>query len=96
MALGSIQSIVVCVPVQETANVQQQAVCPVVNGQNFAPANLQAYVIDPSQQNNLEAAVGPFDYGYAAGVWSLGFSMVVGLYAISVGIGSVLGMVRRG
>lgn len=96
MALGSIQSIVVCVPVQETTNVQQQAVCPVVNGQNFAPANLQAYVIDPSQQNNLEAAVGPFDYGYAAGVWSLGFSMVVGLYAVSAGIGSVLSMIRRG
>lgn len=96
MTIGSIQTVVVCVPVGELTSPQQQAVCPVVNGQNFVPGNIQAYVIDPSQQNSLEAAVGPFDYGYAAGVWSLGFSIVVGLYAVSAGIGSVLSMIRRG
>ncbi|MDK6078650.1 hypothetical protein [Massilia varians] len=96
MALGSIQNLVMCVPVAEVTSPQQQAVCPVVNGQNYAPANMQAYVIDPSQQNNLEAAVGPFDYSYASGVWALGFTMVVGLYAVSLGIGHALGMIRRG
>lgn len=96
MALGSVQTIVACVPVTESTSPQQQAVCPVVNGQSFAPANMQAYVIDPSQQNNLEAAVGPFDYAYASGMWALGFTMVVGLYAVSLGIGHVLGMIRRG
>jgi hypothetical protein len=96
MSLGSVQSLVICVSVDAPVSTQQQSVCPVVNGQNFAPANMQAYLIDPAQQNNLEAAVGPFDYVYASGVWALGFTMVVGLYAVSLGIGHVLGMIRRG
>jgi hypothetical protein len=93
--LGSIQTIVVCVPATEQAELQPR-VCPAVGGQSMTPATLQAYLIDPAQQNNLEAAVGPFDYQYAASIWSLAFSMVVGLYFVSVSIGSVLGMIRRG
>lgn len=96
MTIGSIQTVVVCVPAGEATSPQQQAVCPVANGQSFAPANMQVYVIDPSQQNNLEAAVGAFDYVYASGLWVLGFTMVVGLYAVSLGIGHVLGMIRQG
>lgn len=96
MAIGSVQTVVVCMPVADATTSQQQASCPTVNGHFFAPGNMQAYLIDPSQQNNFEAAVAPFDYAYATGVWSLAFMMVVGLYAVSVGIGSVLGMVRRG
>jgi len=96
MNLGSVQTVVVCVPVADAACATQQAVCPAVNGQFFAPGNVQAYVLDPSQQNNIEASIGPFDYVYAAGLWSLAFSMVVGLYCVSLGIGSVLDMIRRG
>lgn len=95
MSFGSIETLVVCVPVT-AATIEQQSLCPTREGQAYAPANMQAYVLDPSQQNNLEAAIGPFDYAYATGVWSLAFTMVVGLYAVSIGIGSVLGMIRRG
>lgn len=93
---GSVQSVVVCVPVAEPASAQQQAVCPSVNGQNFAPTNMQAYVIDPSQQGMIEASMGPFDYPQGAAIWAAAFSMVVGLYFVSTAIGSVLGMIRRG
>lgn len=94
--LGSISTVIVCVPSATPSSGQEQALCPVAGGQYMAPATVQAYLINPAQQNNLEAAVGPFDYGYASGVWALGFSMVVGLYAVSNGIGSVLAMIRRG
>ncbi|TAK93486.1 MAG: hypothetical protein EPO09_12485 [Aquabacterium sp.] len=60
------------------------------------PSRVQAYLLDPSQQNSIDAALGEFDYAYAGGVWGLAFSMVVGLYFSAHGIGLVLGMVRRG
>lgn len=93
---GSLQFIVVCVPVPEATSPQQQAVCPVSNGQNFAPKNMQAYVIEPSQQGAIEASMGPFDYSQGATVWAAAFSMVVGLYFVSAAIGAVLSMIRRG
>lgn len=94
--LGSIQTVVVCIPVAESTNAQQQTVCPVVEGHFSAPANMQAYVIDSSQQGIIEASIGPFDYAQAAGLWSAAFSIVVGLYFVSTGVGSVLGLIRRG
>lgn len=96
MPSGSIQSVVVCIQVAEPASSQQQIVCPAANGRNFAPANMQAYVIDPSQQGMIEASMGPFDYAEGAAVWAAAFSMVVGLYFVSAAIGAVLGMIRRG
>jgi len=98
MAIGSVQTLVVCVPeVTNTNNSVNQQICPTNSaGQTFAPTNLQAYVLDPTQQGQFEAAFGQFDYGYAAGVWGLAFSMVVGLYFVSHGIGLVLGFIRRG
>ncbi|MBK1889964.1 hypothetical protein Undi14_07930 [Undibacterium sp. 14-3-2] len=95
MAKGSTQSVVVCTP-STTASTAQQAVCPKVGTQFYVPTKVQAYLLDPSQQNNIDAALGDFDYAYASGLWSLAFSMVVGLYFVSHGIGQVLGMVRRG
>ncbi|MDC7717312.1 hypothetical protein PQU95_08830 [Vogesella sp. DC21W] len=87
MALGQTVSVVIC-----TQGTPNRAPCP--SGQTTKV--LQAYVIDPSQQNNFEAATGPFDYGYASAIWALAFSTVVGLYFVSHGIGLVLGMIRRG
>ncbi|MBR7791682.1 hypothetical protein KDM87_03675 [Undibacterium sp. FT147W] len=95
MAKGSTQSVLVCTP-STTASTAQQAVCPKVGTQFYVPTKVQAYLLDPSQQNNIDAALGDFDYAYASGLWSLAFSMVVGLYFVSHGIGQVLGMVRRG
>lgn len=95
MATGTLQNVVVCVP-STSATTAQQAACPRVGSQYYVPGRVQAYLLDPAQQNQIDAALGEFDYAYAAGVWSLAFSMVVLLYFSAHGIGLVLGMVRRG
>lgn len=95
MTTGSLQTVLVCTP-SATANATQQAICPKVGAQFYVPTKVQAYLLDPSQQNNFDAAFGPFNYAYASGIWSLAFSTVVGLYFVSHGIGQVLGVVRRG
>jgi hypothetical protein len=95
MPSGSLQNVLVCVPAT-SATQAESAICPSIGGQVFQPAQVQAYLLDPSQQGSLEAVFEPFDYGYAAGVWSLAFTTVVGLYFVSHGIGLVLGMIRRG
>lgn len=95
MTAGSLRAVLVCTPV-DIANAAQRSICPKVGAQFFAPAPVQAYLLDPSQQNNIDAALGTFDYVYAGGLWAMAFSMVVGLYFVSHGIGQVLGMIRRG
>lgn len=95
MTVGTIQTVVICVP-STTATTAQQVACPKAGIQFYVPARVQAYLLDPSQQNEIDAALGPFDYVYASSIWAFAFSMVVGLYFFSHGIGLVLGMVRRG
>jgi hypothetical protein len=95
VALGSVQSILVCQPVA-TATAQDQSLCPANGAQLFAPRVVSAYVLDPAQASSFEAAVGPFDYAYAAGIWAFAFSTVVVLFVMSNSIGHVLGMIRRG
>lgn len=95
MSAGSIQTVVVCVP-SASATSAQQAACAKVGAQFYVPAKVQAYLLDPSRKNDIDAALGQFDYAHAAGIWTLAFSMVVGLYFVSHGIGQVLGMIRRG
>lgn len=85
MATGTVQTILVCAPSWTT-----QAPCP--SGQ--AVTAVQAYVIDPSQAANFEAATAPFDYTYAAGLWSVAFTMVVGLFLISRSAGTILNFIR--
>lgn len=92
---GAVQKVVVCVPSVEPPNAQQQAICPSVDGVPSTPTLLEAYLIDPSQQDVIQASVGPFDYGQAAGLWFAAFSMVVGLYFVSTAIGAILGLIRR-
>lgn len=36
-----------------------------------------------------------FDYGYAAQIWALAFSSVVGLYLVAHGIGVLLRFIRE-
>lgn len=85
MAIGSVQTIVVCVP-----SAFPQAPCPA--GQ--AISTMQGYVLDVSQQANYEAAVAPFDYVYAAGLWSLGFTFVLSLFLVSRSAGAILNFIR--
>lgn len=95
MGVGSIQMVVVCVP-STSATAAQQAACTKVGSQFYVPTKVQAYLLDPSQKNNIDAALEPFDYAFASGVWSLAFCSVVGLYFVSHSIGLVLGLIRRG
>lgn len=96
MSAGSNQQVLVCVPASTVPNTTQQQICPRAGGQYFKPQPMQAYLLNTDSQQQLEAAMGPFDYGYASSIWALAFSMVVGLYFVSHGIGLVLGMIRRG
>lgn len=94
MAIGSVQSVVVCVPVVNASVVDPA--CPSVGSQMYEAQRVSAYLVNPSQGAAIDAALAPFDYGYASAVWALAFSMVVGLYVVSHGIGTVLGFLRRG
>ena len=87
MAVGANQTILVCVP-----SAFAQAPCPA----GMALTSVQGYVIDPSQASNIEAQNAPFDYGYAAGLWTFSFSMVVGLFVLSRSAGAILEFIRRG
>jgi hypothetical protein len=93
--LGVVQSVLVCQPVA-VATAQDQQYCAAVSGQAYAPRSYTAYLIDPSQSARLEASIAPFDYAYAAGLWSFGFSTIVALFFASHAIGSVVGFIRRG
>ncbi|GAB2899448.1 hypothetical protein GCM10027202_29200 [Microvirgula curvata] len=98
---GSIQTILVCraaagegfAPLSpvDSAGISV-ALCP-VGTQLYAG---QAYVLDAGQQQVVDAALGPFDYGYASALWGVSFTTVVGLYLVSHGISLVLNMIRRG
>lgn len=94
MALGSVQTLVVCVPVEQPTGPEQLAVCPVINGQNFAPANVKAYVIDPAHAASLEAQYAPFDYGKAAEIYGFAFVTVMGLWLVAKKAGLVLNMIK--
>lgn len=93
MALGSVQYVIECVP-----SGTGSSTTPCINdgATGYMPSMVQAYVLDPSSQAALESSLGPFDYTYAAGLWTLSFSMVVGLFVISRYAGVVLNLIRRG
>ena len=96
--IGSIQNTLTCVPVAagDAANTVDTQVCPPTGAQVFKLQSMQVYVLDPSAQSLLEAAAKPFDYEYAGVLWSMAFTMVVGLYLVSAKVGAVLGLIRRG
>jgi len=98
MALGSVQNLLVCVPLAsgESAGSIDMQVCPPVGAQAFRLQSMQVYVLEPTAQSLLEAVAKPFDYEYAGVLWSVAFTMVVGLYLVSAKVGAVLGLIRRG
>ena len=95
VSIGIVKNVVVCVP-SASATSAQKVVCSPNGTQLYQPQQFQAFLIDPSQQNTINAALGQFDYTYAASLWAFSFSTVVALYFVSHGIGLVLGMIRRG
>lgn len=85
MAVGTVQTVVVCAP-----SAFGQAPCP----SGMAVTTMQGYIIDPTQAPNIEAQNAPFDYVKAAGIWSLGFTFVVGLYLVSKSAGIILNRIK--
>jgi len=103
MPIGKVQKIVLCGGTDANGAVftntnpgqdylAKRVLCP----GNAYTTTFDAYVVDAANASRFEASFGEFDYAYAAGVWAVAFSMVVGLYAVSRGFGTVLGFIRRG
>ena len=55
---------------------------------------VQGYVLDVAQAANIDASTAPFDYVYAAGLWSLAFTFVLSLYFVSKSTGTILNFIR--
>lgn len=85
MAVGTVQTLVVCVPSQV-----EQAPCPAGMGL----ATVQGYIIDPSQAASIDAQNEPFDYAVAASIWGMAFTFVVGLYLVSKASGVILNRIK--
>jgi roadblock/LC7 domain-containing protein len=55
-----------------------------------------AYVMQTYGEIQQQSLAPAFDYTYGAGLWSIAFSMVVGLFVISRYAGVILDFIRRG
>jgi hypothetical protein len=97
VAAGSLQNILVCMPVgsADQASAVDQQVCRPSSGQHFRLQAYQAYVISPASAGYLDSVTQPFDYAQAAGFWGLAFTTVIGLWLVSVGAGAIVNFVRR-
>jgi len=85
VAAGTVQTLFVCV-----ASAFPQAPCPA----GMAIGTVQGYVLDVAQAANIDASTAPFDYVYAAGLWSLAFTFVLSLYFVSKSTGTILNFIR--
>ena len=85
MAVGSVQTIVVC-----TASSFTQRPCPA----GEAVTTMTAYVLDPAYAASIEAQYADFDYSLAAGFWALAFTTVLMLYLVSLASGTILNFIR--
>ena len=74
MATGSLQNVIVCVPVTTGASV---APCSTVGGVKQKPVMQIAYVIDPASANYFDMALEPLDPVSVATVFSVSFSFVL-------------------
>lgn len=97
MPAGSIQSILVCIPLSpgdQSSEIDQQ-LCPSAGGQSFRVQQQQAYVLSPDSAGYINSIVQPFDYTVAAGFWGGAFTTIVGLWLVSHGAGAIVNFLRR-
>lgn len=83
--LGSVQSVIACLPAAETV-----APCPA----GTAPSVLNAYLIEASAQPQFEASFAPIDFVQASSFWSIAFVAVISLWALSQVFRSVRRAIR--
>lgn len=93
MAAGTLEYVIECMPNGKKTAV---APCAVVGVVGHSPVMVQAYVISPASASFIDAIAQPFDYAYASGLWTLSFSMVVGLFVVSRKFGAIINFVRFG
>jgi len=93
MATGSVQMVLVCVPTGGGVSV---APCASVGPQAYAPAQMQAYVVDPSVTLDSVVQTVPFNYTSAAGAFAFALTMVVTFWLAAKPVGAILGVLRKG
>jgi hypothetical protein len=93
MALGTLEQVIVCVPVTSGSTA---APCQTVAGVRYRPAMKSVYVIDPANSVFLDMAIEPLDRASVAAVFTLSFSFVVLFFLLGRGVGVVLNLIRRG
>lgn len=93
MATGSLQNVIVCVPVTSGASV---APCSTVGGVKQKPVMQIAYLIDPASADFFDMAVEPLSSADAAAVFGVAFTMILLCFMVARGIGTILDMIRKG
>lgn len=95
MAIGTIQKVLVCggsgVVVDVAGGVPRWVVC---DGSRVTAVD--TFLISSSASAAFESSYGEFDYTYASGLFSVAFTMVVGLYVVSRNFGVILNFIRHG
>jgi hypothetical protein len=74
LATGSLQNVIVCVPVTSGVTV---APCSTVGGVKQKPVMKIAYVIDPASADFFDMALEPLNPVSVGAVFSVGFSFVL-------------------
>ena len=97
MAAGTVESVLVCVPIAggDQASTVDQQVCPPVGSQYFHLQQQQAYVLSPGSAGYIDSIAQPLDYTAAAGFWGLAFTTIITLWLVSHGAGAIVNFVRR-
>lgn len=93
MTSGTLEYVIQCSPNGKKIAVSP---CGLIGAAGYSPVMVQAYVISPASAQYFEALATPFDYAYASGLWTLSFSMVVGLFVVARKFGTIINFVRFG
>ena len=86
--LGATQTVLVCVPGSSGI----QGACPSGSVETVT----QAYLVSPTNATFLDVSAEPFDTASAAGLFTAGFGATLAFYLLSLSIGQILNMVKRG
>lgn len=86
VALGTVQTVVVCV-----AGTGPAGFCPT----GYTESVTQAYLIAPSMGSILDAGADPFDSSTAGAFWGFGFAATLSLYLFAYGCGVLFNTIRK-
>ena len=97
MSIGSLESILVCVPatMPDQLTALDQQLCPPTGGQSLRLQQQTAYVLSPGSAGYIDSIAQPFDYAAAAGFWGVAFTTIISLWLVSHGAGAIVNFLRR-